>query len=163
MHIVGMAKSSLDLKGAKGPKLELDFFKLAFAVASLRAEGKRAVGYLQVLAPLLRDRALAWIEKYQTGDAVVVLCAEPNVAELAELAAEKVRNALGLLPDSERADDALASIGEELGERELAAEIRRRHVTVQQISDRGQFPQRIRWDFCGIATDPPLGGSVPAP
>ena len=49
MHILGMAKSSLTLKGAKASKLELDFFKLAFAVSVLRTSGEQAIGYLQVL------------------------------------------------------------------------------------------------------------------
>jgi hypothetical protein len=65
MHILGMAKSSLTLKGAKAPKLELDFFKLAFAVAAFRAVGEQAIGYLQVLALPARDRALGWDACYE--------------------------------------------------------------------------------------------------
>ncbi len=117
MHVLGMAKSSLCLKGAKASKLELDFFKLAFAVAKLRASGDEAVGYLLVLSTAARERAVGWVTKYQTGDAVVVLYTAPDDAELVALAAEKARNAAGLLatPDAERAELSLASLGRELG------------------------------------------------
>ncbi len=95
MHILGMAKSSLTLTGAKASKLELDFFKLAFSVAALRANGERATGYLQVLSVPARDRATGWCAKYSTSDIVVVLYSEPTEEELVALVAEKSRNALG--------------------------------------------------------------------
>lgn len=150
MHILGMAKSFLDLKGSKGPKLELDFFKLVYATSIIRGNGGEARGYLLVLNQAVHDRAHAWIARYRTGDAVQILLATPNADELAAIAAEKIRNAVGMLPDAERAEDALASISEELGERALATEIRRLHPAVQQITDRPRFPQGIRWDFCGV-------------
>ena len=157
MHILGMAKSSLTLKGAKGPKLELDFFKLAFAVAALRASGEQAIGYLQVLATSVRDRATGWTTKYATGDAVVVLYAAPTEDEFISLAAEKARNALGLLstPDADNADEtlSLATLGEMLGESALAREIAARHPGVIRIDDSNLFPQRIRWDFYGTVSD----------
>lgn len=153
MYILGMAKSSLTLKGAKASKLELDFFKLAFAVAALREAGEQAIGYLQVLAVPARDRALGWVTKYSTGDAVTILYAAPSDAELTDLAAEKARNALGLLTtaDAQDADEtfSLASLGEQLGESALAREVTRRHPTVARITDARQFPQHIAWDFYG--------------
>ena len=143
----------MNLKGGKASKLELDFFKLAFAVAALRASGEQAVGYLQVLTEPLRDRANGWATKYSTGDAVTVLYASPSDTELTALAAEKARNALGLLStaDAQRAEEALslASFGEELGESALLREVTRRHPTVFRITDSQRFPQRIDWDFYG--------------
>ena len=157
MHILGMAKSSLTLKGAKGPKLELDFFKLAFAVAALRASGEPAIGYLQVLAAPVRDRAIGWTTKYAVGAAVVVLYAAPTEDEFISLAAEKAGNALGLLstPDADNADEtlSLATLGEMLGESALAREITTRHPGVIRINDSNFFPQRIRWDFYGTVSD----------
>jgi len=148
-----MAKSSLTLKGAKASKLELDFFKLAFAVAALRASGEQATGYLQVLAEPVRDRAIGWVNKYSTGDAVIVLFAVPNDMELAALAAEKARNALGLLSisDEQSAEESLslALLGEKLGEEALAIAVKRRHPSVFRITDRQRFPQHIDWDFYG--------------
>ena len=49
MQILGMAKSHLDLEGAKGPKLELDFLKIAYALAWLNVIGESGKGYLLVL------------------------------------------------------------------------------------------------------------------
>jgi hypothetical protein len=149
MHVLGMAKSFLDLKGCKGPKLELDFFKLVYAASVIRSKGEHAYGYLLALNQSVYDRAHAWIAKYQTGDTVMILLATPDPEELALLAAEKIRNALGMLPDAVGAGDALASVGEELGEGALAKEIRRLHPAVQQVTDRRQFPQGVRWDFYG--------------
>ena len=152
MHVLGMAKSSLCLKGAKASKLELDFFKLAFAVAKLRAANEHAIGYLQVLSTTARARADGWIDKYQTGDAVVVLYAAPDDAELVALVAEKARNAAGLLatPNAERAGLSLASLGRELGESALALEITSRHPSVVRVENKSSFPQQIDWDFYGL-------------
>jgi hypothetical protein len=154
MHVLGMAKSSLCLKGAKASKLELDFFKLAFAVAKLRASNEQAIGYLLVLSTPARDRAIGWTAKYQTGDAVVVLYAAPDNAELMALAAEKARNAAGLLTTSnaERAGLSLASLGRELGESALTRQVFSRHPTVERVEDKSRFPQRIDWDFYGLVT-----------
>jgi hypothetical protein len=158
MHILGMAKSSLSLKGAKGPKLELDFFKLAFAVEALRASNMPAIGYLQVLCAPAQKRALYWIEKYRTGNTVTVLYATPTEADMTALAAEKARNALGLLSTSNAEEAAqtlsLAALGQELGESALAREITRRHPTVDRIIDKSKFPQQIDWDFFGLVPPP---------
>lgn len=149
-----MAKSSLTLTGAKASKLELDFFKLAFSVAALRAKGEQATGYLQVLSVSARDRATWWCAKYSTSDVVVVLYSEPTEEERVALVAEKSRNAQGLLSTSnaERAEEelSLGSLGEKLGESALAREIGRRHPTVTRINDKNHYPQRINWDFYGI-------------
>ena len=156
MHILGMAKSSLCLKGAKASKLELDFFKLAFAVAKLRAAGEEPIGYLQVLSARARDRAVGWIAKYQTGDAVVVLYAVPDEAELVALTAEKARNAASLLATANagRAGLSLASLGRALGESALAREVFSRHPAIARVDVRSQFPQRIDWDFYGLVAGP---------
>jgi hypothetical protein len=156
MHVLGMAKSSLCLKGAKPSKLELDFFKLAFAVAQLRANGQQAVGYLQVLSPAARDRAVGWTAKYQTGDAVVILYSAPDGADLVALAAEKARNAAGLLAtaNAKRAGLSLASLGRRLGESALVRGVLALHPTVLRVEDKRRFPQRIDWDFYGLVTGP---------
>lgn len=158
MHILGMAKSSLSLKGAKASKLELDFFKLAFAVAALRTTGEQAFGYLQVLAQPVRDRATGWTRKYATADAVTIVYAAPAEADLVALIAEKARNALGLLTtaDAEQAEEALslASFGEALGEAMLVREIMQRHPTAVRVTERQRYPQNIDWDYYGTITLP---------
>lgn len=61
-HVLGMAKSHLDLKGAKGPKLELDFLRLVYAVKELRARGDQANGYLLVMEEDIASRVKSWIK-----------------------------------------------------------------------------------------------------
>ncbi len=155
MHVLGMAKSSLCLKGRRLQKLELDFFKLAFAIAALRASGHQAVGYLQVLSTAACTRAEGWVGKYLTGDAIVILYAAPNLAEVEALAAEKARNAAALLAttDADCADLSLASLGRELGESALSREILFRHPTVVRVANKRLFPQRIDWDYYGLVPE----------
>lgn len=150
LHILGMAKSSLDLRGAKAQKLELDFLRLAYAVRDFREAGEEAVGYLMVLDPTVAITARAWIEKYGTGEGVVVLCNEITGPEFEALLKEKADNALGLLQEH-RFDEAeralsLANNGRELGERALQRDIAERHPGVTTTT---AFPLGVQWDFCG--------------
>lgn len=151
LHILGMAKSSLDLRGAKASKLELDFFKLAFAVEALRKSGDDAIGYLQVLAESVDLRAKGWVEKYSTGDRIKVILGVPSSEDLDKLAGEKARNALGLLAKGQidEAEEALSlgSWGKELGESALSTYITATHVGVVSSPER---PMSINWDYYGI-------------
>ena len=156
MQILGMAKSSLGLKGAKASKLELDFFKLLHATASLRAEQRHAIGYLQVLSQAAKDRADGWVEKYASRDLVTVLYTPPTDPELQALAEEKTRNALGLLATNKGKGLSLAALGRQLGEAALVREVFQRHPTATRVTNRREFPLAIDWDFYGIV---PLGSS----
>ena len=66
-HVLGMAKSALDLRGAKGPKLELDYLRLLYAVKELRKRGDNAQGYLIVLTEPIHERTRQWENKYLAG------------------------------------------------------------------------------------------------
>ena len=76
---------------------------------------------------------------------MTVLYVSPTQTEIARLAAEKARNALGLLAsqDAEHADEtlSLASFGGELGESALVREIIARHPSVVRITDPERFPK----------------------
>lgn len=151
LHVLGMAKSSLDLRGAKGPKLELDFLRLAYVVREIRAAGGNAVGYLAVLDSKVAATASTWIEKYHSGDAVVVLVCELGMLDHEMLMSEKSDNALGFLPDPgirnlER-KLAIADLGKELGERALQRAIEERHPRIISFP---KPPFGIKWDYYGI-------------
>lgn len=156
LHVLGMAKSSLNLKGAKEQKLELDFLRLAYAVRELREAGEEAIGYLLVLVPDIARTATGWCEKYTTGEGVVILC-EPIEGETLEaLLKEKADNALGLLQplDFDQANRALslANIGKELGERALQKVIESRHNGISSLHEktsREQLPLQVNWDYYG--------------
>lgn len=146
-----MAKSSLDLRGAKGPKLELDFLRLAYVVRDLRAAGGNAIGYLAVIDKKVEATALGWVKKYQSGDAVTVLMCELAVCDHDVLLKEKADNAVGFLPDPElrklERRLAIAESGKKFGEQGLQKAIEERHpgiLTCTKLIHSG-----INWDYYG--------------
>jgi len=121
-HVLGMAKSNLDLKGAKGSKLELDFLRLVYTVKELRARGDRAKGYLIVMEKGIATRVDSWIEKYQAGDTVVIEVAELSSDEREALKAEKKSNVAGMIAGSLGStvgDQSNAELGKQVGEAAL--------------------------------------------
>jgi len=146
-HILGMAKSSLNLKGGKGPKLELDFLRLVYAVQHLRARGDYAKGYLLVMTEDIRKRAKSWIGKYEAGDTIVIDIPPPLPPDKQEaLEAEKKRNAGAINPGSP--GDAVAVLGKQLGEDALRKLIELYEPEVREVKNESAFPD-IRWDFYG--------------
>lgn len=57
-HVFGMAKSSLDLLGAKRQKLELDFLRLVYACQHYQANGCQAFGYLAVTSAAIEQQGV---------------------------------------------------------------------------------------------------------
>ncbi|HEY0073620.1 MAG TPA: hypothetical protein VGB77_05920 [Abditibacteriaceae bacterium] len=146
-HILGMAKSSLSLEGAKSSKLELDFFKLAFAVAALRENNEEAFGYLLVVSEVAKKRAEYWVNKYKTGDRVKVLIAVPSSEQLIDLTAEKSKNANGIY--NGETSFSVAKLGMEFGEAALRKQIEALYPHIA-IRDKSEYPQSINWDYYGI-------------
>jgi hypothetical protein len=146
-----MAKSSLDLRGAKGPKLELDFLRLAYAVRDFLAAGENAVGYLAVLDNRVAGTAAGWIDKYHTTDQVSILCCIPKGPDIDWLMVEKADNSVGFLPDRLLATHerklAIANFGRDLGEKHLKEAIEERHPGIIPSTN---FPLGINWDYYGI-------------
>jgi hypothetical protein len=151
-HVLGMAKSNLDLKGAKGPKLELDLLRLVYAVKELRQRGDQAKGYLLVMTEDIAKRTESWIQKYQAGDTVVVAVAKLSPDSQEALEIEKKNNVTGMLAGSlgntvgSRSD---AALGKRLGERALRSRIMGDEPEIQEITDKSAFPLGIHWDFYG--------------
>ena len=116
-HVLGMAKRHLDLRGAKGPKLELDFLRLVYAVQHLRRAGDEAQGYLLVMTTAIQRTTDFWVAKYQAGDAVRVLVGDLTPEER-KLVDEEVRaNTEGMLA---------GALGQDVSGRSSAAAISRR-------------------------------------
>lgn len=83
LHLFGMAKSSIDLKGAKGPKLEGDFLRLLLAVTRCRERGEGAMGYLAIPTRECEKRILTWIEKYEAVERWRRCCARSQRSSVA--------------------------------------------------------------------------------
>lgn len=145
--VIGMAKSPLDLRGAKARNLRLDVELLARRISELRGGGGEAVAYLLVLADGVARRARGWD----------VVSRDPNfhviVADLPEedfeaLHQEKRRNAQGIR--SGKPSDSVAALGRRLAEEALNREIRKRHPGIRRSSDaRGN----ASWDFFGVVDE----------
>jgi len=147
-----MAKRLLGLRGAKAPKLELDFLRLAVAVSKLRRKREKAQGYLLVLKPEIENRAKAWARKYGVRDAVTVLRARLSAKELAMIEDEVKRNKDGMV-DGTRGlavrGRSSAVEGGRLCEARLARSIRNHEPGVVRVR-MGRRPLGIRWDYYGV-------------
>lgn len=157
IHILGMAKSPLVLKPGQARSLELDFFKLAFAVTHLRATGHDAFGYLQVIAAPPRKRIEGWIQKYDLEDSIEVLHYEPTSAEQKRLRQEKLANKAGLagkavpLKNGKKASDS--SYGKKLAERALRCALGALHPEIPELKKHPKHkqPAQTDWDYYGTS------------
>ena len=149
IHVIGMAKSYLDLRGAKARNLELDFRHLAETVKTLRQSGEQAFGVMLVLNESVRRRANGWRQKYGISDGIEVILVTISATEQTAVECEKIRNAKanvkGALPT-----DASAAISQEVGERHLAAEISRRFPGIKKQHPTHAQLTSVSWDFYGI-------------
>ena len=152
IHILGMAKSSLDLRGAKATKLELDYLRLLYAVERIQAQGGEAIGYLMVLSEKVAESAKEnLVAKYGNNPAVSIIWSKPAKKGLKKLLAEKADQAGSLLLkkriNQAEKELSVAKLGKELGETALLAQIAILHPGVQPSED---LPLSIQWDYCGI-------------
>lgn len=152
MHIIGMAKSHMDLRGAKGPKIELDFLKIAYALARINAKGEAGKGYLLVLTKAISQRANTWKNKYGTGDSIEIIIGNLTDRELDALRKEKRKNREGMIlgaQGNEVEGKSNADTGQKIGETKLIEEIQKRHPSVNRIDDPKKSPLGTNWDFYG--------------
>lgn len=146
-----MAKRHLDLRGAKAPKLELDFLRLAVAVSELRRNGKKAQGYLLILTREIQERTNAWARKYNLRDAVTVLLETLSAKDRAMIAAEVKRNKAGMVAGTRGVavrGRSSAVQGSKRCEAYLARSIRSHEPRVIRVRT-GRVPLGIRWDYYG--------------
>jgi hypothetical protein len=156
IHVFGMAKSCLDLRGANAPKLELDLLRLAFAIRDVEETGEQALGYLMVLDEKVETRAKGWLEKYGVVEKVIVRKANIPSAELAALRVEKTQHAIGMLQkylfDEVERDLSVAELGKKLGENALTLEIEKDHPGISPLHvtlPREALPLQVAWDYYG--------------
>ncbi len=157
-HILGMAKSNLDLKGAKNQKTELDLLRLIYAVERMMKRGESAKGYLLVANELVCKRAGLWLEKYETDviDQIEILNFEEMFPALYDkskqgLIEEKNRNAIAntLHVDKKvNGDGAIAKKGKKLFEAALR-EYLVDHYQIENVKSEN-MPLGINWDFYHI-------------
>lgn len=152
-HILGMAKSHLDLRGSKGPKLELDYLRLVYAIREMRKEGHSAQGYLVVMTDEILNRVRQWECKYRGKECVEVMSVSLPRRVRRTLENEKARNLAGMVAGATggKADGrSNANTGRNTGEAALTEIILRLEPSVQRMRDENRFPLGIRWDFYGI-------------
>lgn len=152
-HVLGMAKSSLNLKGARSPKLELDYLRLVYAVKEIRKQGDTAQGYLVVLTPQIVDRVKQWENKYQGNNCVEVIDASPPGGVKNRLIQEKASNLAGMVAavtGGKAGRRSNADIGRETGENALKRTILLLEPNIKQVKDENAFPFGIHWDFYGL-------------
>jgi|WetSurSiteA1Bulk_404760.scaffolds.fasta_scaffold46472_1 hypothetical protein len=155
-HVLGMAKSHLDLKGAKGPKLELDFLRLVYSVMRLRQKGDSALGYLIVMTATIADTVSGWASKYDSAECVIVNVASLSAEQMQRLSAEKQGNVEGMVRGTlgnavEGKSDA--PYGKSLAEEALRECIRQREPDAREVMNKLLFPFGIRWDYYGVSNN----------
>ena len=153
-HILGMSKLYIDFKGAKGPKLELDYLRLVYAVKEMRKQGENAQGYLVVMTDEMVSRVSQWEYKYQGKGHVEVISASLADRIRHKLENEKAANLAGMIEGligDKAAGRSNAYIGREIGEGALTEIIQRLEPNIQRVWDENKFPLGIRWDFYGVA------------
>jgi hypothetical protein len=151
-HILGMVKRNLDLKGAKGPKLELDFLRLVYAVKELRKAGYEAKGYLLVMTTSIARRVNAWRKKYDAGDSVLVETAQLSPGQRQTIENEIRENKNGMVAGTVGEDVAGrsdATDGAKIGEELLRQLIETHEPVVHRSFHEQDFPFLIRWDYYG--------------
>jgi len=152
-HIFGMAKSNLDLKGAKGPKLELDYLRLVYAAKEHKRKGLDSGAFLLVMTPEIANRVETWNKKYDAEGVVNVVTAIMSVSQKEAMSEEKKNNIQGMVAGttggtvSGRSD---AKVGKEIGESQLRRAIMEEYPEVKEIREESKFPYAVRWDFYGV-------------
>lgn len=152
-HILGMAKSHLDLRGAKAQKLELDYLRLVYAVKEIRRKGDSAQGYLIVVTEEILNRVRQWEYKYQGNGCVELFSATLPGHERRTLESEKASNLAGMVAGAigeKTGGRSNADKGRSIGENALVEIILRLEPSVQRLKDENRFPLGIRWDFYGL-------------
>ena len=152
-HILGMAKSHLDFKGAKSPKLELDYLRLVYAITAMRKQGDNAQGYFVVMADEMLSRISKWECNYRGKEYVEVVSASLNGHVSHTLENNKTVNLTRVVVSTiwdKSADRSITNVGRDIGEGILTEIIERLEPNVQRVRDENRFPLGIRWDFYGV-------------
>ena len=146
--VLGMAKSGKNTKGARGPKIELDFLRLLFAIRNVE-EVKKC--YLVVQNTEVKRTVKAWEKKYGMKEGEVeTIAAELSDKEKRDLDEEKEENKQGVIDSMTGGNNegkSKASLGEKTLEVKLAEEIEKRLNTSNNYTKK---ILGINWDYSGI-------------
>lgn len=154
-HILGLAKSNLDLKGSKGPKVELDYLRLVYAVKEMKKQGDNAQGYLVIMTDDMLNRVSQWEHKYRGRGDVEVISASLAGRIRHRLENEKATTLVATIESlvgDKAAGRSNTNIGRDIGEDALNETILRLEPNVQRVRDENRFPLGIRWDFYGVVS-----------
>jgi len=148
--ILGLAKSNLDLKGAKRTKTEFDFLKLLFAVRECEDVKK---GYLLVMDKKIKDTIdNNWASKYgMLKNEVEVIVAPLSGENYNSLKAEKNRNIQGMLEGTlgGNGKNSIVKVSDSLAKEILINEINKREKT-------SLYPNSvlgINWHYCRVVEE----------
>lgn len=151
--IFGMAKSSLNLIGAKRQKLELDYLRLAYACQHYRQLGHRAYGFLAVTTPAIKAQANLWATTYKVPiDMVEVFVVDLAPEETAQLVHYQSLNRMamtGSLDTASSARHADATYGRKLVEKKLRIVVQKIYPGVAFDGDCQDSEMGICWDLFG--------------
>lgn len=153
MHVLGMSKSNLDLKGAKGPKLELDYLRLVYAAKELQRLGEGSATYLCVMTSEIEQRISVWARKYDAQGVVTVVVPPSDAIDRNRLSEEKRNNIDGMIEGTMGASSggkSDASYGRDAGEEYLRLTILSEHPGLVESQDKREFPFNVNWDFYGV-------------
>ncbi len=152
-HLLGMVKSFRDLKGARGPELELDYLRLVYAVSKLRSAvvngivyaktGDEAQGYLGVLNQEISERVKRWENKYGGKDFVKAIKLDLSKSVMTQLQKEKTNNWEGVsaaATGGKASSLSKADFSRKVTEEALRGAILKSEPRAKQIEDKSRFP-----------------------
>lgn len=152
-RIFGMAKSSLNLSGAKRQKVELDYLRLVYA----RNKYPHSKAYMVVTDEKLKKTVLKWAgdEKYASHGLVEIMVL-PFEKLTKALTTEKINNVRGMvsaITGEGTAADAVAALGEQICEEYLLELMRDKFPAIEFMHHVGckvdyrTLPLGVNWDF----------------
>ena len=153
MHVLGMSKSNLDLKGAKGPKLELDYLRLVYAAKEFKKRGEHSVQYLCVMTAEISQRISVWAKKYEAEGIVKVIVPPSGAIDRNRLSEEKRNNMDGMIEGTvgtSSGGKSDASYGRDAGEDYLRLIVLSEHAGLVECQEKRDFPFKVNWDFYGL-------------
>ncbi len=145
LYVLGMAKSSLNLKGAKSEKLELDFLRILHAIKT-RKSNEQVIGYLAVWDKTKQTRIESWKKKYLAAQENIEVIPLDEITKKkfeATIKEEKEKNKEGINRNSNRLSEAKQ--GKEILETFLRQQIESKLERIEETEDDKLFG--VNWDY----------------
>lgn len=145
LYVLGMAKSSLNLKGAKSEKIELDFLRILHAIKT-RKSNEQIIGYLAVWDKTIKTRIENWKEKYLAIHESIEVIPLDKITKMkyeATIKEEKEKNKEGINQNSNRLSEA--KHGKKILEKFLKEQIESKLKEIQETKEDKLFG--VNWDY----------------